>query len=93
MTRNWSPATWAWPTGSDSWPGPILGLPAAAPGAATAAGQAADLEVIRTILVTTAASLLAGLVAYVIDRLLGLQALTEHGGGVGLAAASVGARA
>ena len=38
---------------------------------------------IRTILVTTAASLLAGLVAYVIDRLLGLQALTEHAGGVG----------
>jgi putative peptidoglycan lipid II flippase len=46
-------------------------------------GKLLTLEVIRTILVTTAASLLAGLVAYVIDRLLGLQALTEHGGGVG----------
>ncbi|EHB55081.1 integral membrane protein MviN [Mycolicibacterium rhodesiae JS60] len=42
-----------------------------------------DLEVIRTILVTTAASLLAGLIAYVVDRLLGLRVLTEHGGGVG----------
>jgi putative peptidoglycan lipid II flippase len=46
-------------------------------------GKLLDLEVIRTILVTTAASLLAGLIAYVIDRLLGLQALTEHAGGVG----------
>lgn len=46
-------------------------------------GTLLDLEVIRTILVTTAASLLAGLIAYVVDRLLGLRALTEHGGGVG----------
>ena len=46
-------------------------------------GKLLTLEVIRTILVTTAASLLAGLIAYVIDRLLGLQALTEHAGGVG----------
>jgi putative peptidoglycan lipid II flippase len=46
-------------------------------------GKLPTLEVIRTILVTTAASLLAGLIAYVIDRLLGLQALTEHAGGVG----------
>nr|WP_233211549.1 murein biosynthesis integral membrane protein MurJ [Mycobacterium sp. shizuoka-1] len=46
-------------------------------------GRLLDLEVIRTILVTTAASLLAGLVAYVVDRLLGLQSLTEHGGGAG----------
>nr|WP_207949653.1 murein biosynthesis integral membrane protein MurJ [Mycobacterium eburneum] len=43
-------------------------------------GQLVDLTVVRTILVTVAASLLAGLVAYVADRLLGLAALTEHGG-------------
>lgn len=46
-------------------------------------GRLLDLVVIRTILVTTAASLLAGLVGYVVDRLLGLRALTEHGGGGG----------
>ncbi len=46
-------------------------------------GRLLDLEVIRTILVTTTASLLAGLIAYVADRLLGLQALTEHAGGAG----------
>lgn len=37
----------------------------------------------RTILVTTAASLLAGLIAHVVDRLLGLAQLTAHGGGAG----------
>ena len=31
-------------------------------------------------LVTTAASLIAGLLAHVIDQLLGLESLTEHGG-------------
>lgn len=36
-----------------------------------------------TILVTIAASLLAGLVAHVVDRLLGLETLTAHGGGAG----------
>lgn len=46
-------------------------------------GRLLGLEVVRTILVTTAASLLAGLLAYVADRLLGLQTLTEHGGGMG----------
>ncbi len=46
-------------------------------------GALLDLAVVRTILVTTAASLLAGLIAYVIDRLLGLKVLTEHGGGAG----------
>ncbi|BBY58421.1 murein biosynthesis integral membrane protein MurJ [Mycolicibacterium sarraceniae] len=46
-------------------------------------GKLLELDVIRTILVTTAASLLAGLIAYVADRVLGLQALTEHSGGVG----------
>lgn len=37
----------------------------------------------HTILVTTAASLLAGLLAHVADRLLGLAQLTAHGGGAG----------
>src|SRR6185312_6319271 len=37
----------------------------------------------RTILVTTAASLLAGLLAHVIDRLLKLGQLTAHFGGMG----------
>jgi len=46
-------------------------------------GRLLDIEVIRTILVTIAASLLAGLVAYVADRLLGLESLTVHGGGMG----------
>ncbi|HEY5150748.1 MAG TPA: murein biosynthesis integral membrane protein MurJ [Mycobacterium sp.] len=46
-------------------------------------GRLLDLAVIRTILVTIAASLLAGLIGYVADRLLGLQALTVHAGGAG----------
>jgi putative peptidoglycan lipid II flippase len=37
----------------------------------------------RTILVTLTASMLAGLVAHVADRLLGLAQLTVHGGGAG----------
>ncbi|ORW08224.1 murein biosynthesis integral membrane protein MurJ [Mycobacterium kyorinense] len=37
----------------------------------------------RTILVTIAASLLAGLIAHVVDQLLGLETLTAHGGGAG----------
>lgn len=36
-------------------------------------------EVLRTILVTVTASLLAGLVAEVLDRVLGLRSLTDHG--------------
>ena len=36
--------------------------------------------VVRTVLVATAASLLAGLIAHVVDQLLGLESLTEHGG-------------
>ncbi|MBV9638020.1 MAG: murein biosynthesis integral membrane protein MurJ [Mycobacteriaceae bacterium] len=39
--------------------------------------------VLRTVLVTTAASLLAGLVAYVVDRGLGLQSMTSAAGGAG----------
>ncbi|OCB23888.1 murein biosynthesis protein MurJ [Mycobacterium malmoense] len=38
---------------------------------------------LRTILVTITASLLAGLLAHVADRLLGLGGLTAHGGGAG----------
>ena len=38
---------------------------------------------VRTVLVTTAASLIAGLFAHVIDQLLGLESLTEGGGGGG----------
>ena len=38
---------------------------------------------VRTILVTIAASLVAGLVAHVVDQLLGLETLTERGGGAG----------
>ncbi|OBH19411.1 murein biosynthesis integral membrane protein MurJ [Mycolicibacter sinensis] len=36
-------------------------------------------EVVRTVLVTVTASLLAGLVAEVLDRVLGLRGLTDHG--------------
>ncbi len=46
-------------------------------------GRLIDLEVVRTVLVATAASLIAGLFAHVVDQLLGLQSLTEHGGGAG----------
>lgn len=46
-------------------------------------GQLIRVAEVRTILVTTAASLSAGLVAYLADRLLGLSALTAHGGGMG----------
>ena len=46
-------------------------------------GRMISIEVVRTILVTIAASMLAGLLAHVADKLLGLQALTEHGGGAG----------
>lgn len=46
-------------------------------------GRLLDLEVLRTILVTIAASLAAGLLAYLADRLLGLEALTVHAGGAG----------
>ncbi|OBI04923.1 murein biosynthesis integral membrane protein MurJ [Mycolicibacter heraklionensis] len=38
-------------------------------------------DVIRTVLVTLTASLLAGLVAEVLDRVTGLQLLTDHGAG------------
>ncbi|QLL07452.1 murein biosynthesis integral membrane protein MurJ [Mycobacterium vicinigordonae] len=43
-------------------------------------GRLIGLGEVRTILVTIAASLLAGLVAHVADRLLGIDGLTAHGG-------------
>ena len=46
-------------------------------------GRMFSTEVLRTVLVTVAASLLAGLIAYVADRLLGLTELTTDFGGAG----------
>ncbi|ORB43282.1 murein biosynthesis protein MurJ [Mycobacterium paraseoulense] len=46
-------------------------------------GQLIGKGELRTILVTITASMLAGLVAHVADRLLGLDRLTTHGGGAG----------
>ena len=46
-------------------------------------GRLVSLAVVRTVLVTTAASLIAGMLAHVVDQLLGLKSLTEHGGGAG----------
>jgi putative peptidoglycan lipid II flippase len=46
-------------------------------------GRLLDLQVIRTILVAIAGSLIAGLSAYVVDRLLGLETLTTRFGGGG----------
>ena len=46
-------------------------------------GRLIGLDVVRTILVTIAASMAAGLTAYSIDRLLGLEELTSKWGGAG----------
>jgi len=46
-------------------------------------GHLVDASTVHTILVTTAASLLAGLLAHVADRLSGLGRLTAHSGGAG----------
>ncbi|WP_144206769.1 murein biosynthesis integral membrane protein MurJ [Mycobacterium tilburgii] len=48
-----------------------------------AGGHLVGLAEVRTILVTVVASMLAGLIAHVIDRLLGVGALTAHGGAAG----------
>ena len=48
-----------------------------------AGGQLVGVQEVRTILVTVAASLLAGLLAHVADRLLGLGEWTARGGGAG----------
>ncbi|TAM71813.1 lipid II flippase MurJ [Mycobacterium sp.] len=45
-----------------------------------AGGHLIGVGEVRTILVTLTASMLAGLVAHVVDRLFGLDQLTEHGG-------------
>ncbi|HTI77497.1 MAG TPA: lipid II flippase MurJ, partial [Mycobacterium sp.] len=46
-------------------------------------GRLISLSVVRTILVTISASLIAGLVANIVDQLLGLEALTRNWGGGG----------
>jgi len=46
-------------------------------------GHLLGVAEVRTILVTATASLLAGLVAYLVDVLMGLQRLTAYGGGAG----------
>jgi len=46
-------------------------------------GRMIELPVIRTILVTICASLGSGLLAYLADKLLGFDRLTEHGGAAG----------
>ena len=46
-------------------------------------GRLIGLDVVRTILVTITASLAAGLIAHVVDQLLGLEKLTELWGGAG----------
>jgi putative peptidoglycan lipid II flippase len=46
-------------------------------------GRLINLQVVRTILVTVAASLIAGLVAHIVDRVFGLEALTRNWGGAG----------
>lgn len=48
-----------------------------------AGGELIGKGELRTILVTITASMLAGLVAHVADRLLGLDGLTAHGGAAG----------
>ncbi|MEN4478181.1 lipid II flippase MurJ [Mycolicibacterium cosmeticum] len=47
------------------------------------AGGLISVDVVRTILVTIAGSMVAGLVAHVVDQLLGVEKLTEHGGAAG----------
>ncbi|HET7666375.1 MAG TPA: lipid II flippase MurJ [Mycobacterium sp.] len=46
-------------------------------------GRLISVQVVRTILVTVAASLIAGLVAHSVDQLLGLEVLTRSWGGAG----------
>jgi putative peptidoglycan lipid II flippase len=46
-------------------------------------GHLLGVAEVRTILVTATASLLAGLVAYLVDVLMGMQRLTAYGGGAG----------
>ena len=46
-------------------------------------GRLISLQVVRTVLVTIAASLTAGLIAHIVDQLLGLESLTRNWGGAG----------
>jgi putative peptidoglycan lipid II flippase len=46
-------------------------------------GRLISLAVVRTILVTIAASMIAGLAAHIVDQLFGLQSLTRNWGGAG----------
>jgi putative peptidoglycan lipid II flippase len=46
-------------------------------------GRLLGLTEVRTILVTITASLLAGLIAHVVDELMGMRRLTAYGGGAG----------
>jgi putative peptidoglycan lipid II flippase len=46
-------------------------------------GHLVGLAEVRTILVTITASLLAGLIAHVVDELMGMRRLTAYGGGAG----------
>ncbi len=62
-------------------PGGLGALPSQAGGPPGVRGGLISLEVVRTVLVATAASLVAGLIAHVVDQLVGLESLTEHGGG------------
>jgi putative peptidoglycan lipid II flippase len=48
-----------------------------------AGGHLLGVAEVRTILVTITASLLAGLIAHVVDQLMGMQRLTAYGGGAG----------
>jgi putative peptidoglycan lipid II flippase len=46
-------------------------------------GRLISLQVVRTILVTIAASMTAGLIAHIVDQLFGLESLTRNWGGGG----------
>lgn len=46
-------------------------------------GRLISRQVVRTILVTITASLIAGMIAHIADQLLGLESLTTHGGAAG----------
>jgi len=46
-------------------------------------GHLLGVDAVRTILVTVTASLLAGLIAHVVDQLMGMRRLTAYGGGAG----------
>jgi putative peptidoglycan lipid II flippase len=63
--------------------GALVGYLLLRPALSPRGGGLFSADVLRTVLVTIAASLLAGLVAYVADQLLGLYTLTESSGGAG----------